>query len=755
MRGQEAVGPALRSAGSAVRACGRAYRRVVVDGRWYVVAAWLVAAVVVLLLPPAPGSSGRLLGGLLPVSSDALSVQERSLEAFDVPLLSGTAVVVHDPAGLDLLTRADVALWALATSQAELEGRVPDGPGHLVGAVPLPSSSADTAVTYLYASPGTSLTRTTELARQYAAHFHNQASVRTYVTGVTPAQVAQGDYLESRLGVFEGASVVVIAAVVALAFRSWVAPVAVLAVAGVGFVVSRRLLAALAQALGFSLPHQIEPLVVALFLGVVTDYCVLLFSTFHQELATTEDPREAARRAVARDAPIVAVAGLTVAGGTIALLAGDLGFFRSFGPALSLTVVVGLLLSLTLAPAVMTILGRRLFSLRRRQVAVATTPRDSERSRSRVHLLITRRGAAVATAVSVALLLLAALPALHLRLDQSFTAGLPEDDGARRGAQVLQDSRVRGASAPTEVLVEGEGVARERAALARFEELVRQQPEVVEAIGPAQSPVSERYGIVLSRDGDAARLLVVLGSDPLGAEAISDLRALEGRLDGLAREAGLEGVSVAVTGQTAVASELTALTRADLQRTLLVALGVELVLLALYLRALVAPLALLVCSALSVAAALGVTTWVFQDLGGAEGLVFYAPFATAVLLVALGSDYNVFAVGAIWAEAAHRPLSQAIAVAVPRSTRAITTAGLILAATFAMVAIIPLATFRQIAFTMTVGLLVDTFLVRPVLTPAVLTLLGRAAGWPGHRIRTSPEAPGSPSSPSAEEAVRG
>ena len=752
MRGREAVGPALRAASRAARTGGRAYARVVVDGRWYVVAAWLVAAVAVLLLPPAPGTSGRLLGGLLPATSDALRVQERSLEAFDVPLLSGTAVVVHDPAGLDLLTRADVALWGLATSQAELEGRVPDGPGHLVGAVPLPTGSADTAVTYLYASPGTSLTRTTELARQYAAHFHDQASVRTYVTGVTPAQVAQGDHLESRLGAFEAASVVVIAGVVALAFRSWVAPVAVLAVAGVGFVVSARLLSALAQALGFSLPDQIEPLVVALFLGVVTDYCVLLFSTFHQELATAEDPREAARRAVARDAPVVAVAGLTVAGGTIALLAGDLGFFRSFGPALSLTVVVGLLLSLTLAPAVMTILGRRLFSLRRQQEALGTTSRAPDRPRSRVHLLTTRRGAAVATAAGVALLLLAALPVLHLRLDQSFTAGLPEDDGARRGAQVLQDSGVRGASAPTELLVEGQGVASERDALARFQELIGRQPEVVGVVGPADSPTAQEHGIVLSEGGDAARLLVVLGSDPLGAEAIADLRALQGRLDGLAREAGLAGASVAVTGQTAVASELTALTRADLERTLLVALGVELVLLALYLRALVAPLALLACSALSVVAALGLTTWVFQDLGGAEGLVFYAPFATAVLLVALGSDYNVFAVGAIWSEAARRPLGEAIAVAVPRSTRAITTAGVILAATFAMVAIIPLATFRQIAFTMTVGLVLDTFLVRPVLTPAVLTLLGRAAGWPGHRIRT---APGEPRPPSGEEAARG
>ena len=128
---------------------------------------------------------------------------------------------------------------------------------------------------------------------------------------------------------------------------------------------------------------------------------------------------------------------------------------------------------------------------------------------------------------------------------------------------------------------------------------------------------------------------------------------------------------------------------------------------------------------------------VFQDVGGATGLTFYVLFATTVLLLALGSDYNVFTVGSIWREAARHPLSRAIARAMPATARAVSAAGLILAATFAMVAIIPLSTFRQLAFTMTVGLLIDTFLIRPVLTPAVLTLLGRAASWPSRRIRTA------------------
>ena len=129
---------------------------------------------------------------------------------------------------------------------------------------------------------------------------------------------------------------------------------------------------------------------------------------------------------------------------------------------------------------------------------------------------------------------------------------------------------------------------------------------------------------------------------------------------------------------------------------------------------------------------------VFQDVGGATGLTFYVVFATSVLLLALGSDYNVFTVGSIWREAARHPLGRAIARAMPASARAVSAAGLILAATFAMVAIIPLDTFRQLAFTMAVGLLLDTFVIRPVLTPAVLTLLGRGPAGPAGASRPRP-----------------
>jgi RND superfamily putative drug exporter len=191
------------------------------------------------------------------------------------------------------------------------------------------------------------------------------------------------------------------------------------------------------------------------------------------------------------------------------------------------------------------------------------------------------------------LLALLALPLSAMRLDVSFTAGLPADDPVRQGARVLDESGVRGIVAPTEVLVEGTDVVEQRDALDRLQETLAAQPGVALVLGPAQNPLSEEYGLFLSRDGDAARYVVVLDSDPLTATAIAGLEKLQQRLPTPVAEAGVRDATVAATGQTAIAAELTELARTDLWTCLLVALAVQLVILVVYLRALVAPVVLL------------------------------------------------------------------------------------------------------------------------------------------------------------------
>jgi hypothetical protein len=213
---------------------------------------------------------------------------------------------------------------------------------------------------------------------------------------------------------------------------------------------------------------------------------------------------------------------------------------------------------------------------------------------------------------------------------------------------------------------------------------------------------------------------------PLAALACADLPSL-------GRAAGLAGVRFEVAGQTALTGDSISSIFADLGRIALAIMLVTLVLLALFLRSLLAPVYLLVASILAVFATLGVTWLISQDILGYGSLVYFVPFAAGVLLVSLGSDYNVFVVGRIWEEARRRPVPDAVAVAAPQASRAITTAGVALAASFAMLAVIPLEQFRQIAIAMAVGVIVDAIIVRSLLVPALVALFGRLGMWPGNR----------------------
>jgi RND superfamily putative drug exporter len=201
----------------------------------------------------------------------------------------------------------------------------------------------------------------------------------------------------------------------------------------------------------------------------------------------------------------------------------------------------------------------------------------------------------------------------------------------------------------------------------------------------------------------------------------------------LLAEAGLEGARVSFAGDTALARDTVSQTLDDLKRIAVAALAVNLLFLVLLLRSLVAPLFLLTASVLALAATIGLTAYVFQGLLGYEEVTYYVPFAAAVLLVSLGSDYNVFVVGRVWEEARRRPLREAVAIAVPRASRTITLAGLALAGTFALLALVPLRSFRELAFALSVGVLIDAFVVRSLLVPALISLFGDVSWWPGRR----------------------
>ncbi|MBW3549487.1 MAG: MMPL family transporter, partial [Proteobacteria bacterium] len=180
-----------------------------------------------------------------------------------------------------------------------------------------------------------------------------------------------------------------------------------------------------------------------------------------------------------------------------------------------------------------------------------------------------------------------------------------------------------------------------------------------QVVGPREQPSGRNLGAVYSRSRNAVRYLVVFEADPLGARAIALLRNLKARTPALLARSDLAGARVSVAGDTALSEETVRRVNDDLGRISLAVLAVVLLILGVFLRAIVAPLFLVAASVVALAAALGLTTYVFQDLLGYGELTFYVPFAAAVLLVSLGSDYNIFAVGHIWQLASRLPLRQA------------------------------------------------------------------------------------------------
>ncbi len=730
--------------------------------RWWIIAGWILGFGVLLVVPPI-GSSGDELASIIPLDSPAVASELRSVAEFGFPLSSRSAVIQRDPGGLSPYVQAESVLDAVALDQ---QGGA-DYP--LLGALPLTNSlrlggasgETNTAVlTYLFMNPTSSFARQQQAAQRYVAE--NLERPEDHVIGVTgsiPARAQQAALVAQYLPRLELLTVLAIVVLVGATFRSAVAPVLALVAAGLAFVATTHLSEIVGRLVGVAAPAELEPLLVALLLGVVTDYTIFYLTALRVRLPEHEDWRDAVVSAVAADTPIVMAAGVTVAAGTAALLAASSPFFRGFGPAMALAVVVGLVVSVTLVPALLAVLGPKVFwpggASRMRPLLsprAATALRRAKPSPV-VRLLRQRPAAWAAVVLCVGVLGIASIPILQLNLGVGFTSSLPDTDPVSRASRAAGVAFAPGITSPTTILVEKSGVARDLGALVEFQTLVGGAKGVAGIVGPAQNFTLEAQNIVLASSGNAARMLVVLDHEPLDAVAIDDLAALRRQLPEFADRSGLGDAQVSVGGDTALAEGLVSSTGADLLRIAVAGILVNLLLLAGFLRALVAPLFLLASSVLALTASLGLMVLVFMVLRHGEGVTFYVPFAAAVLLVSLGSDYNIFGVGRVWEEARHRPLKEAVLKAVPESSRAITAAGVTLAVSFGMLAIIPLTPFRELAFAMTCGILIDAFLVRSLLVPALLLVVGNRSGWPGRALRR-PDDP-VPAHPAAAVALAG
>ena len=608
--------------------------------------------------------------------------------------------------------------------------------------LPWAREDGTTAVTYLFFDPATSLGHRYELAHRFAERYVSEpGDGGAGVTGALAARIEQEHAISDALPIIEIATVILIALVIGLGMRSLTAPLITLLSAAAAFAVATRAVAQAGEFVDLAVPRELEPLILVLLLGIVTDYSIFYLDETRRRLCAGERRLEAARHATGHITPIVAVAGLIVIAGTATLAVSTLGFFQALGPGLALTAAIGVLVAVTLIPALIAIAGPLVFRGAIRRSASSPSGEVTTGEPGLLHSLARSRVLAAAVALLCgAGLVYAAFEMRDARLGATLIRGLDSDVEARRAANAAGAGISPGIVSTTEVLLEAEGIGDRRERLVRFQRLLEEQPGVAGIVGPRQIPQTGALSAVVARSGDAARYAVVLDSDPFASRAISHVQTLHDRLPGLLSEAGLPGVQARIGGQTSLAAETVQRSLDDFARLAAAALLVNFLFLAFYLRAIVAPLYLLAASALALGAALGLTVFISQSVLGYGEITYFVPFAAAVLLLSLGSDYNVFVVGRIWRAARTRSVPDAVAYAAPQATGSIALAGLAMAASFALLAIVPLVPFREFALVMTLGVLIDSFLVRSILTPALVSSFGELGGWPGKRLRREPQA---------------
>ncbi|MGI8650679.1 MAG: MMPL family transporter [Rubrobacter sp.] len=698
-------------------------------------------------VPVAPSVSGASENGGVP-TGDPSAGDGMLSGVVEAPAM----LVFSDPAGLDAGDFAEIR-----ERLGRFEGA--ERPYRLVSAVPMPLGGLEAAgdgatagrqtslPVLLFFEPGisptgigTGTTKARELASEGGGS-SDGSSITVTSTGTAPAQNDSADAIEESLPVVTVATLSAIFLILAFTYRSVVTPFIPLASVGLSAFLTLRLIAYLAAVFGVRIPSQVEPVILVLLFGVGTDYALFLLSRTRRSLAAGNTRLDAAQEGLARTGPVVLSSAAVLVAAFMVLSGAELEVYRALGPGLALALCVVTLVTVTLVPALLAISGRLAFGgslTRLRRNEVRTRRRDEphngvEVPSTRRAGLLERRPALVA-GVILSALAVASLGVLGLRVGFDQVGALPEDAPSALGYEALSDSAPAGILSPVNVIVGGDGLA-SLSPDERSYRLERLQSEIwatggyAAVVGPGDSGLLPGVEF-LAEGGSSARFVLVSYDSPYSPTSLDQIRDLRERMPEILDRSGLDGLEVRYGGQAVLAAEARTVSDTDLERLAPLVFGVAFVVLALLLRTPVAPVYLLLSTALGFAATLGVATVFFQGILGEAGVVYYVPFALFLLLVALGSDYNIFIMSAIREEARRKPLKEAVADALSDTGRTISAAGLALSASFALLALIPLQDFRQIGLTVAAGILLDTFVIRPLLVPALVLILGKPGFWP-------------------------
>jgi putative drug exporter of the RND superfamily len=501
----------------------------------------------------------------------------------------------------------------------------------------------------------------------------------------------------------------IIIAILLFTYRSpilWTLPLACVFVA---LTAAQAVIYLLARHAGLTVNGQSAFILTVLVFGAGTDYALLLVARYREELRRHADRHQAMAVALHRAGPAIIASGSTVVLSLLTLLVAELNSTKSLGPVLAIGVAVGLCAMLTLLPALLVIFGRWMFWPRRPTLGSAEPTEHGLWARIGARMVRRPRLVWVMTAV--------VLGAMALGLTGLKANGLQNRDAFRTkpeavtGELVLARHFPAGAGDPVQVVGKADAAQRLQSALSST-------PGVTAVTAPvARNGLAYLEGtLTTSSDSQAA------------FDTVDRLRS---------SVHAIPGADAKVGGGSAVNLDIQRASRHDRNVVVPLVLAVVLGILAVVLRALVAPLLLAGTVVLSFAAALGVSALVFNHLFGFAGADPSLPLWVFVFLVALGVDYNIFLMTRVHEEARHHGTRPGALLGLAATGGVITSAGLVLAGTFVALATLPLVFVTEIGFAVAFGVLLDTFVVRSVLVTALNLDVGRWIWWPSrlHRRR--------------------
>jgi RND superfamily putative drug exporter len=616
------------------------------------------------------------------------------------------------------VTDADLAA---ATADAEafraLEGTTagPDGdiPVRLDGEVagPIPSEDGEALQTYVPLNLGSdgwqASTSVVEDMREVAAE--GADGMQTHVTGPAGNAADSAKAFEGIDTTLLGATVVVVVVILLLTYRSpvlWLLPVIS---AGVALASATGVIYLAAEYGGITVNTQSRSILTVLVFGAGTDYALLLVARYREELRRHHDRHEAMAEALHRAGPAIIASAGTVVLGMLCLLAADMNSTQGLGPVAAIGVAVGLLAMVTLLPAMLVIVGRWIFWPVRPQEG---SPEPTATGLwSKVGAVIARRPRAVWIGTAVVLAI------MSLGFVGFNVNGLTPAEGFRGTPDSIEGDRTVAAHFESD-----SGSPLLVIASADRADAVREALSSTEGVGDVLDP---------SAQGDRVFFQAGLTDAPVSDAAYATVE----RVRDSVHEVDPDSL---VGGNSALNRDIQDASSRDNMVVIPLVLIVVFLILAVLLRAVLAPLILIATVVLSFGAALGVTALVSTHILGVDNADSSWPLFVFVFLVALGIDYNIFLMTRVREEALLIGTRRGALVGLAATGGVITSAGLVLAGTFSVLASLPLTFLTQMGFAVAFGVLLDTIVVRSVLVTALNLDIGDRMWWPSRLSRSEP-----------------